>query len=263
MEQKEPVKGQDFFVSRFDTLPSTNDEAKRLAALGAADGTVVVANAQTAGRGRLDRPFVSPTGCGLYASVVLRPKVTPERLPLLTVAAAVAVAEGAEAVGGIPLGIKWVNDVYSHEGKVAGILVETAFSPSGYPDYAILGFGVNLFPWEERPAEAGHAASLFSSPPRETERKRLRDTLLEQALERFFVYYEKLEEKPFMKAYREKSVLMGRRVTVFSPGDKEKAYPLYAATVTRIDDEGALCLVTEAGEEKRLTFGEVSLALDT
>ena len=93
------------------------------------DGTLVYADIQTAGRGRLDRPFVSPTGCGLYASVVLRPKVTSERLPLLTVAAAVAVAEGAEAVSGIPLGIKWVNDVYSHEGKVAGILVETAFSP--------------------------------------------------------------------------------------------------------------------------------------
>lgn len=263
MEQKEPVKGQGFFVSRFDTLPSTNDEAKRLAALGAADGTVVVANAQTAGRGRLDRPFVSPTGCGLYASVVLRPKVTPERLPLLTVAAAVAVAEGAEAISGVPLGIKWVNDVYSHEGKVAGILVETAFSPSGCPDYAILGFGVNLFPWEERPAEAGPAVSLFHATPAAGEQKRVSDALLGEVLQRFFASYQHLEEKGFMASYRQRSVLIGKKVTVFSPRDKEKASPLYTAAVTEIDDEGALCLVTEAGEEKRLTFGEVSLALDT
>ena len=255
------VNGQKISIRHFDVLPSTNDEAKRLAVLGAEEGTVVVADAQTAGKGRLDRTFVSPAGRGLYASLVLRPVVSPEALPLLTVAAAVAVAEAAEAVGGASLGIKWVNDVYSREGKVAGILAETAFSPAGGLDYAVLGIGVNLFPWKERPAEAGPAASLFSSLPCAAEQERAREALLRQALERFFAFYRHLEEKPFLPAYRERSILTGKRVTVFSPRDKDKTTPLYTAAVTGIDDEGALLLITEGGEEKRLTFGEVSLAM--
>ena len=261
MEQTRRKERRTFSLLRFDAIPSTNDEAKRLASEGAPEGTVLVADSQTAGRGRLDRPFVSPAGCGLYASVILRPTAAPDCLPLLTVAAAVAVAEAAEAVGGVSLGIKWVNDIYSREGKVSGILVETAFSPTGDVAYAVLGFGVDLFPWDERPSAAGPAASLFSSSPCEDERKRMRDALLEGVLERFFVYYERLTKKTFMKAYREKSVLMGKKVTVFSPGDKEKVRPLYTATVMGIDEEGALCLLTDGGEEKRLTFGEVSLAM--
>ena len=262
MKNGQTVHGQATTVLYYDTLPSTNDEAKRLASCGAEEGTVVVADRQTAGRGRLERAFVSPAGRGLYASILLRPTVRPEALPLLTVAAAVAVTEAAEAVGGIPLGIKWVNDVYSREGKVSGILVETAFSPTGGVDYAVLGVGINLFPWDERPAEAGPAASLFSSVPPEKERKRVRDSLLHGVLERFFAFYRRLEEKPFLRAYRERSILTGKRVTVFSPQDKEKVHPLYAATVTGIDEDGALCLFTDAGEEKRLTFGEVSLIME-
>ena len=259
MKNRWTVSGKRMSVSYYDTLSSTNDEAKRLASCGAEEGTVVVADRQTAGRGRLARNFVSPAGRGLYANILLRPVLPPEALPLLTVAAAVAVTEAAEAVGGIPLGIKWVNDVYSREGKVSGILVETAFSPAGDIDYAVLGVGINLFPWDERPAEAGPAASLFSVAPPEEERKRVRDALLHGVLERFFEYYLHMEEKPFLPTYRERSILTGKRVTVFSPRDKEKACPLYTATVTGIDEEGALCLFTDAGEEKRLTFGEVSL----
>ena len=248
-----------FSVLRYESIPSTNDEAKRLADLGAKEGTVLVADRQTAGRGRLDRLFVSPAGCGLYATVIRRPTVAPEHLSLLTVAAAVAVAEAAEAVCGVPLGIKWVNDVYSEKGKVSGILVETSFSPAGGVAYAVLGFGVNLFPWTDRPAEAGPAASLLSVAPCEEKRKEMRDALLFEVLKRFFAYYGLLAEKPFMEEYRRRSVLVGKEVTVFSPQDKEKESPLYTATVTAIDGDGALCLRTSNGEEKRLTFGEVSL----
>jgi BirA family biotin operon repressor/biotin-[acetyl-CoA-carboxylase] ligase len=262
MEKGWTGNGKKISVFYYDTLSSTNDEAKRLASCGAKEGTVVVADRQTAGRGRLERAFVSPAGRGLYASILLRPVLPPEVLPLLTVAAAVAVTEAAEAVSGIPLGIKWVNDVYSHEGKVSGILVETAFSPVGDLDYAVLGVGVNLFPWDERPAEAGPAASLFPATLSLAERKRVRDALLHGVLERFFAFYRRLEEKPFLPTYRERSILTGKRVTVFSPRDKEKACPLYIATVTDIDEEGALCLLSDTGEEKRLTFGEVSLIME-
>lgn len=252
-----------FVIHRFDTLPSTNELAKQMAAEGAPEGTVLVAEEQTKGHGRLSRSFVSPKGCGLYASLILRPNLAPALLPLITVAAAVAVAEAAEGVSGCPLGIKWVNDVYSERGKVSGILTETAFSAAGCVDYAVLGFGVNLYPWGELPAEAGPAAPLFSHMPKVTERRAVADTLLRAVLTRFLAYYAALPEKTFMAEYRRRSVLTGKRVTVFDARDKDKTTPLYVATVTDIDDEGALCLRTDEGEEKRLLFGEVSLAVQS
>lgn len=248
-----------FVIHRFDTLPSTNEHAKAIAAEGAPEGAVVVADTQTAGYGRLGRTFVSPAGCGLYASLILRPSFPAETLPLITVAAAVAVAEATQTVSGVKTGIKWVNDVYIEKGKVSGILVETAFSAAGGVDYAVLGFGVNLFPWADRPAEAGPAATLFSHTPPPTERRAAVDRLLSEILRRFYGYYAHLPEKAFMSEYRRRSVLTGKRVTVFDARDKEKAVPLYEATVTDIDGEGALLLRADGGEEKRLTFGEVSV----
>ena len=259
-EQKKDGKAL-YSVRYFDELPSTNVHAKRLAAEGAAEGTVVVADAQTAGHGRLDRPFVSPKGCGLYASLVLRPALDPAFAPLITVAAAVAVAEAAEQVSGVPLGIKWVNDVYSERGKVSGILTESALAASGGLSYAVLGFGVNLFPWPRTHAAAGPAAALFSRAPAETERQRIKTALLDGILRRFLAYYAALPQKTFMAEYRRRSVLTGKEVTVFDARDKDKAHPLYTARVVEIDADGALCLRTAAGEEKRLLFGEVSLTL--
>lgn len=260
MEESKSARGATFTVHRFDTLPSTNDLAKEMAAAGAAEGTVIVANAQTKGHGRLSRTFVSPAGCGLYASLILRPSADPCLLPLITVAAAVAVAEAAECISGEKMGIKWVNDIYSEKGKVSGILTESAFSASGGIAYAVLGFGVNLFPWETEHAEAGPAATLFSHTPEAEVRREKTDRLLAQILDRFFAEYLRLEEKRFMAEYCRRSVLTGRTVTVFDARDKDKTAPLYTATVLGIDGDGALCLRTETGEEKKLTFGEVSLS---
>ena len=250
-----------FRVLRFATLPSTNEYAKRLAAEGAAQGTVILADSQTAGHGRFDRPFVSPVG-GLYASLILRPPYAPALTPLITVAAAVAVAEAAEAITGVPLGIKWVNDVYSEKGKVSGILTEAAFAEDGKGlAYAVLGFGINLYPWEEASAQAGPAACLFSHLPDPEERERTKEKLLAAVLTKFWEYYTALPEKAFMAVYRGRSVLTGKTVSVFAPTDKARAFPLYTATVLDIDEEGALLVRTAAGEEKRLTGGEVSLSL--
>ncbi len=260
-EKAQKNGGSPFFIHRFDTLPSTNEYAKTVAVRGMPEGTVIVADSQTAGYGRLGRTFVSPTGCGLYASLILRPAFAPTLLPLITVAAAVAVAVAAEEIGGCALGIKWVNDIYSERGKVSGILTESAFSATGGVAYAVLGFGVNLFPWPETPAEAGPAATLFSHTPAETERREAADRLLRAILHRFLAYYTVLPQKTFMAEYRRRSVLIGKEVTVFDARDRDKTDPLYTARVLDVDGDGALRLRTAAGEEKRLTFGEVSLAV--
>ena len=129
----------------FAEIGSTNDEAARLAALGAEQGTTVVASAQTAGRGRFGRTWFSPPGAGLYVSVVCR---DPRAAPLLTLAGGVAVADGINAATGLPVEIKWPNDIVVDAGrgrrrKLAGILAEGSTSAEGL-QFIVLGFGLNL-----------------------------------------------------------------------------------------------------------------------
>ncbi|HVL65948.1 MAG TPA: biotin--[acetyl-CoA-carboxylase] ligase [Vicinamibacterales bacterium] len=145
----------------FDEIGSTNDEAARLAEAGAAEGTTVVAASQTAGRGRLGRSWYSPPGAGLYVSVVVRDRRVA---PFVTLAGGVAVAEGIIRAAGLPVEIKWPNDVVVDAGrgprrKVAGILAEAATSAAGM-QYVVLGFGVNLGAAAYPPEIADRAASL-------------------------------------------------------------------------------------------------------
>jgi BirA family biotin operon repressor/biotin-[acetyl-CoA-carboxylase] ligase len=128
-------------VSWHEEVGSTNDVAIAAAAAGAPEGLVVVANAQSAGRGRVTRRWSSPPGAGLYVSVVLRP--VEHVFPLLTIAAGVAIAEGVSAASGLEPGVKWPNDVYVGSRKLAGILAEAGAS-GGTVEYVVLGFGVNV-----------------------------------------------------------------------------------------------------------------------
>ena len=148
----------------FEQAGSTNDIAARLAAEGAEEGTTVVAEAQTAGRGRLGREWYSPPGDGLYVSVVLRPPDARDRgraASLITLAAGVALAEAARAVTGLPIEIKWPNDLVigRPRRKVAGILAE-ASSAQGRLEHVILGYGVNVRGASFPTSLAGRATSL-------------------------------------------------------------------------------------------------------
>ncbi|HVF88577.1 MAG TPA: biotin--[acetyl-CoA-carboxylase] ligase [Blastocatellia bacterium] len=140
-------------VLHFDSLPSTNDRAREMALAGAAEGTAIVAARQTAGRGRMGRLWSSPPGEGLYLSVILRPRVRPPDASVITLAAAVAVAETLSADFGARADIKWPNDVLVGGRKICGILVESAVEGDRI-QHAVLGIGVNLaqteFPEEIR-----------------------------------------------------------------------------------------------------------------
>lgn len=153
-----------------EAIGSTNDEAARLAEAGAREGTTVVAGAQTAGRGRLGRSWFSPAGAGLYASVVIR---NARAAPLLTLAAGVALAEAIRATAGLPVEIKWPNDLVIDSGlgrrrKVAGILTEGSSSSSGL-QYVVVGFGINLLPSAFPPNIGDRATSLATELGREVE----------------------------------------------------------------------------------------------
>jgi BirA family biotin operon repressor/biotin-[acetyl-CoA-carboxylase] ligase len=150
-------------------IGSTNDEAARLAEGGAAEGTTVVASAQTAGRGRLGRSWFSPPGAGLYVSVICRSR---KAVPYLTLAGGVAVAEGIRHATGLPVEIKWPNDVVvdsaARRRKVAGVLAEASSGAEGV-QYVVLGFGINLRPAAYPPDIADLATSLDAELGREAD----------------------------------------------------------------------------------------------
>ena len=154
----------------FEETGSTNNEAARLAEAGARQGTTIVAGAQTAGRGRLGRSWFSPAGAGLYASVVVR---DPRAAPLITLAAGVAIAEGIQAAVGLPVEIKWPNDLVVDAGlgrrrKLAGILTEGLSGVDGL-QFVIVGFGVNLLTAAYPPELADRATSLAGELGREVD----------------------------------------------------------------------------------------------
>ena len=140
-------------ILRFETVDSTNSEAARQARLGAPEGTCVIAEHQTAGRGRYGRHWISAAGAGLYFSIVLRPRLRMAEMPLITLMAGVAVHETLVRIGLLRPDIKWVNDVLIADKKISGILSETLDTAAG--PAVIVGIGVNL-----RSAELPTATSV-------------------------------------------------------------------------------------------------------
>lgn len=131
-------------VQVLETIDSTNNRCKLLAAQGAPEGTVLVADCQTGGRGRLGRSFLSPPHQGVYLSVILRPQVFPRDLMHLTCAVAEAMCDAVERAAGFRPGIKWTNDLVSGQKKLAGILTELSVeAESGQVQYCVVGIGVN------------------------------------------------------------------------------------------------------------------------
>jgi BirA family biotin operon repressor/biotin-[acetyl-CoA-carboxylase] ligase len=234
-----------------DELPSTSDRAKELADDGADHGTVVVAESQTAGRGRRGRVWASPARRNLYFSVVLRPDLPPSRAPEITLVASVAICDALRQAG-VDAGIKWPNDVLASGKKIAGMLTELAAEPDRV-QWVVLGVGVNVnaraedFP-EDLRAEAtsilierGHPAprALFAAAC---------FTALEEWLDRH-------AEDGFAavrEAWRERSVTLGREVTVKADGRQ------IVGTAEDIDESGALVVRTASGPE-RILVGDVTL----
>lgn len=130
-------------IHYFDAIDSTNTRAKQMAAEGAPHGTVLVADAQTGGRGRMGRSFHSPAGRGVYLSMVLRPRCPAADLLHLTCAAAVATADGIQAATGLRPQIKWTNDLVVGQKKLGGILTELSLNSTGSVDFAVIGIGIN------------------------------------------------------------------------------------------------------------------------
>ncbi len=236
-------------VHAVDTVKSTNTTVKALAKEGAPEGYVLVASTQTNGRGRYNRVFYSPKGSGLYLSILLRPDciLPPYALTCMT---AVALSETIEDFR-IPCGIKWVNDVYVHNKKAAGILVESALNQDGSFLYAVAGVGVNLFTPKDgfHPRIAEIASSVFAGPQNDERKKQF----LKRFLQRFKLHYDCLPEITFYDEYRKKLIGVGNRIMISGPEGIQ-----YGVT-QGIDKSFRLLVRSDDGVELALDRGEVVL----
>lgn len=238
----------------FDTVDSTNTHAKELAAAGAPHGTVLIADRQTGGRGRLGRSFQSPAGMGIYLSLILRPNCPAAQLMHLTCAVAVSTCDAVEQTLNFRPSIKWINDLVAQRRKLAGILTELSVNPrTGFVDYAVVGIGINCQQCEDDfPAElrsiAGSAAMVTGKP---VDRTRLAAAMI-QELERMSrkLLTEKVQT---MERYRGECVTIGAEVDVIRNDLHRRG------TALDIDNEGGLLVSFTDGSTETVQSGEVSV----
>lgn len=233
------------FAHRFlwySEVGSTNDIAGASAEKGAAEGLAVLADRQTAGRGRLGRSWASPSGAGIYVSVVLRPSVEAARL--VTIAAGVAVTDGIAAATGLSTHVKWPNDVHVGGRKLAGILAE------GAVNHVVLGIGINVQPAAYPQDVAARATSIEAELGRPVDR----GLVLAECLAALASRYRELTENRttgIVDAWRMRAApMLGRRVEWESAGER------HTGLAENIDDDGALIVKVGAGT-LRIRSGEV------
>ena len=237
----------------FDTIDSTNTEAKKMARDGAPHGTILIADRQTGGRGRLGRSFSSPGGMGIYMSVILRPGCAAGELMHLTCAAGVAMCDAIDRLTGYRPGIKWINDLIANGKKLGGILTELSLVPgTDRVDFAIVGVGINcLQEKEDFPVELQDIAiSLKNVLYEEIDRSELAAAMIMA----FGVMDHLLLrcKDGVMACYREDCCTLGRDIYLLR---NDKKIPCKALNV---DADGGLLVEFADGTTETVTSGEVS-----
>ena len=247
------LRRRDLDLRVYKSISSTNTVLKQLAESGEAEGTVLLAEEQTAGRGRMSRSFFSPPRSGLYMSLLLRPHMSAQLSTRITACAAVAVAEAIEELTGCRAEIKWVNDVLVDGKKVCGILTEGSIDcESGLMHYAIVGIGINIRPPEgDFPAELRQIAGALPAAP---DGEDLRCRLAAAVLDRLMDLYEQLPEGDCYEAYKSRSCLIGRQINIL-PLEGEPV----PATAIDVEPDFSLRVRLADGTETCLSSGEVSV----
>ena len=239
----------------FEELDSTNNYLKTLPE--APDGLAVTADSQTAGRGRMDRSFQSPKGQGIYLSVLLRPRLFPDRLPPVTALAGVAVCAAVERVCGVRPGLKWPNDPVLNGKKLCGILTEMSLeAETGRVQSLVLGIGINVSqgPEDFSPQVREMATSLGQALGKPVSRPRLTAALLEE-LDRTYAALLAGDLSAYLSAYRRDCVNLGKTVQLLPFGGGERE----TAQAVDIDEDFSLVVRGPDGKERTVRSGEVSV----
>ena len=240
-------------IHLFQEVDSTNDEAAALAGRGGADGTIVIAEAQRRGRGRMGRWWQSPCGLGLYLSVILRPSISPAGAPVLTLMGAVAGTEAIERTTGLITALKWPNDLIVHGRKVGGMLGEMAVEGSSLL-HVILGIGINV---NQTEADFdGELRQTAGSLRVETGHPVDRTAIVRSFCESLDGWYERFlcdGPLPILEHARRRCLTLGRQVTARS-GDQEMS-----GLAVELDGDGRLVIRDARGASHRLLAGDVTL----
>ena len=237
-------------ILRFESLPSTNTELARHASEGAGEGLAILADEQTAGRGRLARTWSSPRGAGLYFSILLQPAIAPELWPLITFMAVLAVGDALREACEVETDIKWPNDLLSGERKICGILAEAIDTPSGRA--VIVGIGINLtqsaFPSELTDV----ATSVSQASGREPEREAILAAVL-RAISRWYALLSEPDgREKIVAAWTSRSTYATGKLVQVSNGDE-----VWRGTTCGVEHDGALRLETVNGQMKLVRAGDV------
>jgi len=240
-------------VYYYHSLESTNREARVLASGGAPGGSLVVAEEQVQGRGRMSRGWFSPKGLGIWCSLILRPEVQPGEAPPVTMLTAVAVASAVEKVAGVAPGIKWPNDLLVGGKKICGILTEMS-AEMEMVNFLVVGVGINVnTSLEDFPEELKEiATSLYLVEGEPVSRLKL----LKQFLRDFEFYYRRWINDgfgPILEEWKKRCVSLGCPVRVSSPRE------VWDGWAEDVDSDGALLVRMPGGSIKRFVAGEVSL----
>lgn len=241
----------------FESTGSTNTDAKRLGEEGNPHGTVVVADIQTAGKGRRGRSWQTLAGTALSFTLLLRPDFVPDKASMITLVMALSVAEAVEKITGTETGIKWPNDIVMNRKKICGMLTEMTMTPEmDEIQYVVVGAGINVnnagpeeFEEEVRPV----ATSLRMETGQQYGRVQLLDEVLRRFEENYAIFLETLDLSGLRERYQKHLLNMGAQVRVLDPAGE------YTGTAEGIDMQGELIVVKDNGERTLVYAGEVSV----
>ena len=241
----------------FDSLVSTNTLAMELASNGCEEGTVIISDEQTGGKGRLGRSWISPPRNNLYLSIVLRPHIPPRDAAILTLMSAVACTHAVKSVSGVPVSIKWPNDMMVANRKLGGILTEIKTDMDGIK-HAIIGIGININTDISEMHE--NIKTIATSIMIETRSRHSRQPFVVEMLKEMNCWYKTLiskGKKPILAEWLKLSSTIGRTVQVTIQANQ--ATSKIKGIAEGIDNEGMLILKLSNGSYKKICAGDVSI----
>jgi BirA family biotin operon repressor/biotin-[acetyl-CoA-carboxylase] ligase len=234
-------------IYSYKETASTNDIACNLALQGEKEGSVVIAEAQSAGRGRLGRKWISPKSKGAYFSVILRPDILPREVATITLFAALSVAKAIREMTNLPAFIKWPNDILINSQKVCGILTEMN-AETDKINFVIIGIGININTKKEILPKG--ATSILEESGREVSRLELVRSIIRD-LDKYYRIFNKGNIDEIIREYKELSGFLGTRVQATYHDAKIEGYAI------DVDREGALILRMDSGLNERVLAGDV------
>ena len=234
-------------VYYFESVPTTMNVAMQLGSEGAPEGALVLAETQTKGKGRLGRTWISPKYKGIYLSLILRPKISPERAPILTLLSAVSICKAIKEVTSLDTQIKWPNDILIHNKKLGGILTELSAEMDEI-NFVVIGIGLNVN--NEKKNLLSIATSLKEQKNENVSRINLLQEILRKIEENYLIFQEK-GAHPIIEKWRDYNTTLGKRVKVYCQNEHIEGEAI------DIDIDGGLLVRRDSGLIKKVLSGDV------